>query len=170
MEIWKDIEGYEGLYKISSLGRVKSNHINKKGSGWQLVQGFLNNKGYWCICLFKNNTRKWSKKHRLVAMAFIPNPENKPEVNHKDAIKIHNQVDNLEWVTTLENSKHAYKNNLVPLKIGEDNGRAKIKESDVINIRSLANNGVHYREIAKLYPINPTTVNKIINKKLWCHV
>lgn len=169
-EIWKDIIGYEGLYRISSFGRIKSCHINKKGIGWQLLDCSIDLKGYKRINLYRDSTRVNWKVHRLVAIHFIENPEAKKEVNHKDGIKINNRVENLEWCSTLENMRHAFSNSLVPFRIGETNGRAKLKEADVFQIRKLAKSGVDYKLIAKSYPVNAATINKIINKKLWSHV
>jgi hypothetical protein len=115
-EIWKDIEGYEGYYKVSNLGRVKSvgrwrrngvsnSYFQKKKV---LEQGFKHNR-YGRVSLYKNNLREDVLVHRLVAETFIPNPENKPQVNHKDNDSKNNTVDNLEWVTSSENIIHAYK-------------------------------------------------------------
>ena len=97
-EIWKDIEGYEGAYQISNFGRIK-NKI-------KILSPQINNCGYLRIIL-KN---KHYSIHRLVALAFLPNPENKPQVNHIDGNKTNNYVTNLEWVTASENQKHNYKN------------------------------------------------------------
>ena len=91
-EIWKDIEGYEGLYQISTMGRVKSLRRNII-----LRQGITN--GYERVVLSTNNIPKGYSIHRLVANAFIPNPDNLPQVNHKDENKANNRVDNLEWCT-----------------------------------------------------------------------
>ena len=117
-EIWKDIKGYEGLYQISNLGNVKSLDryiINKNGDKQyfpekNLIQGFSNN--YLKVTLSKNNKQRTFRVHILVAKAFIPNPENKLEVNHIDGNKQNNKVDNLEWNTRSENELHAYKNGL----------------------------------------------------------
>jgi len=101
-EIWKDIEGYEGLYQVSNLGNVKSikNNIIKKPS--KLPKGYLQ------ICLNKNGKLKYISIHRLVAQAFIPNPNNLPCVNHKDCNPQNNNINNLEWCTYKENN--SYKN------------------------------------------------------------
>lgn len=105
-EIWKDIKGYEGLYKISNYGRIYSYYSKK------LLKTTLCNGGYLRGHLYKNTKVKAFLVHRLVAKAFIPNPENKPEVNHIDGNKKNNNVENLEWVTSKENMEHAVINNL----------------------------------------------------------
>lgn len=117
-EIWKDIKGYEGLYQVSNFGNVKSLDryiINKNGDkqyfpGKYLNQGISDN--YLKVILSKNNKQRTFRVHILVARTFIPNPENKPEVNHMDGDKSNNRVDNLEWNTRSENELHAYKNGL----------------------------------------------------------
>lgn len=110
-ELWKDIEGFEGLYQVSNLGNVKSlkrNIILKPG-----VVAYRKTKesGYYIV----NLKSKPFYIHRLVAEAFIPNSENKPQINHIDCNKRNNNVKNLEWVTREENIQHAYKNNLIPI-------------------------------------------------------
>ena len=99
-EIWKDIKGYEGLYQVSNLGRVKSfqNHrvfIRKQSH---------NKKGYLVLVLSKNNKNIQCRVHRLVAEAFLPNPNNYPCINHKDESRTNNTVDNLEWCTVQYNN------------------------------------------------------------------
>lgn len=98
-ETWKDIKDYEGLYQISNLGRVKSLHFNKE----LLLKLRLTGRGYYQIDLQKDKNIKHALVHRLVAEAFIPNPDNLSCVNHKDENKLNNCVDNLEWCTQLYN-------------------------------------------------------------------
>lgn len=103
-EIWKDIKGYEGLYQVSNLGKVRSmdRWVAHKGNSKVFVVGKLiklqtKKNGYIRVDLSKNHKHKHYAVHRLVAQAFIPNPDNLPQVNHKDEDKTNNRVDNLEW-------------------------------------------------------------------------
>lgn len=115
MEEWRDIKGYEGYYQVSNKGRVRSldRIVNapEKFGGSRIVKGQILalplRVGYPSIGLFKNGKGEILYVHRIVAEAFIPNPENKPEVNHKDANRTNNNVENLEWVTHLENMQHS---------------------------------------------------------------
>lgn len=104
-EIWKDIKGYEGLYQVSNIGRVKSlnyNHTKKE----KILKPIKDKKNYLYINLYKNVKIKHIKIHRLVAEAFIPNPNNYPCVNHKDEDKSNNCVNNLEWCTYQYNNTY----------------------------------------------------------------
>ena len=123
-EVWKDIEGYEGLYQVSNLGRVKS--LPKKTKNQYSYKEIMlkQNKdkdGYLIVNLTKNKKGKTYKVHRLVAFAFIPKIKNKEIINHKDGNKQNNSVDNLEWCTNRENIIHAFKNNLIKIKKGKEN-------------------------------------------------
>lgn len=115
MEEWKDIKGYEGLYQVSNLGRVRGldRIVNGKGNkphfkkGRILAQRVRSKKyQYLSVNLSKDDKLITYALHRLVAIAFIPNPENKPQVNHIDENRLNNCVDNLEWVTNYENMHH----------------------------------------------------------------
>lgn len=111
MEEWKDIPGYEGLYQISSFGRVKS--MGTSRDGWRFKEKILKlteePKGYLKVGLRKNGKLKTVRVHRLVAESFVPNPECFPEVNHKDENKSNNRVENLEWCTAKYNSRYGTK-------------------------------------------------------------
>lgn len=115
-EEWRDVVGYEGLYQVSNLGRVKSldRVVNGKSHSQVIKRGKLlkiqyNIDGYCIVCLSKRSVYKHYKVHRLVAQAFIPNLDNLPCVNHKDEDKTNNRVDNLEWCTVLYNNGYGTK-------------------------------------------------------------
>lgn len=106
MEIWKDIKDYEGLYQASNLGKIKRITTNR------LLKCSSTPRGYLYLSLSKNGVWKNYRVNRLIAQTFIPNPENKPTVNHINGIKTDNMVENLEWNTIGENVRHAIKNGL----------------------------------------------------------
>ena len=118
-EEWRDIVGYEGLYQVSSLGRVKSlprSIMYKDGREYVYPSKVLKNlkisTGYRSVTLYGANGKKQYYVHRLVAETFIPNPQNLGDVNHKDGCKTNNILFNLEWCNRSDNQKHAYKNGL----------------------------------------------------------
>ena len=114
--IWKDIPGYEGLYKVSNTGKIFSVVTNRELSVIQKKDG------YTCISLCdKDHNKKQYRIHQLVAKAFIPNPNNYPFINHKNEIKNDNRVENLERCTDLENKHHAIENGLVDLELRKSN-------------------------------------------------
>ncbi len=111
IERWKPVVGYERLYEVSDLGRVRS--LPRKGTKGGIVNvSYSNNKHYAHIPLAKDGRCRTVSLHRIVAQAWIPNPDNKPQVNHKNGVKADNRVANLEWVTNLENMRHAIKTGL----------------------------------------------------------
>jgi hypothetical protein len=105
MEVWKDICGYEGLYQVSNMGRVK--RLFKDGKD-RVLRGKKDKDGYIEVILSGKPIKKYCRLHRLVAEAFIPNPFGKAEINHKDRDKQNNVVSNLEWVTASENVRHTF--------------------------------------------------------------
>lgn len=118
MEIWKDIIGYEGVYQISSFGRVKSLH-NKAGIKELIMKPHKKYNGYYQIRLKNKGTEKDFSIHRLVALHFIPNPENKPQVNHLNEDKSDNRVENLEWCTQAYNNIYGTRIERVKNKVGK---------------------------------------------------
>lgn len=161
-EVWKDIEGYEGIYQVSSFGRVKS----FKGGREKFLKVALKT-NYVALCGEPTNAPKAYMVHRLVAIAFIPNPENKPEVNHKDFNRSNNNVNNLEWNTRRENLEHFYNSDRRLLTVGINSYHAKITESAVHHIRERK---MPVRKYGKLYGIHNATVSKIQLRQIWKHI
>lgn len=149
-EVWKDIEGYEGLYQVSTCGNIKSlPKVRRNGTGTyiqkeRLLKPSNTSTGYKKVELCKDGKRKSFKVHRLVAIAFIPNPDNKPEVNHIDGNKINNNIDNLEWVTSSENSVHAY-------ETGLNSNKKDLDEKEIIYMYCELN--MTMQEIAKHFNV-----------------
>ena len=170
MEDWINLQNYEEYYEISNIGNIrrKEGTFNRKIKNLGLRK---HSGGYLYFQITINNISKNLTYHRVMAQHFIPNPENKPFVNHKDGNKLNNSLDNLEWVTASENMRHAYDTGLEVGKKGEEHHNSKYKEEEIKNIKLLFKNGVSRKEISKLYPkmhINYLTL--IINNKRWSHI
>jgi len=167
MEVWKNIEGFEN-YEVSDLGNVRNVKNNKLLKGCKDKDGYL-------ISTFRNNKiKKVLKFHRLVAIAFISNPENKPQVNHINGIKNDNCVDNLEWCTNSENQKHAH---ITGLKIGRKGkkcnfynlkGGLNFNTKKVINIKTNqvydcakdVSDFLEYSHVSFIKQLNGSNINK----------
>jgi hypothetical protein len=123
-EIWKDIPEYEGLYQISNLGNVKSQHSNRMSGQkpGKLLKIALMKNGYMSLELRIGDTNKRHLVHRLIAESFIPNPDNKPVVNHINGIKNDNRIENLQWCTQSENVRHAIDTGLRGTSFGPPKG------------------------------------------------
>lgn len=165
VEIWKDVPDYEGIYQVSSLGQVKS-IISKKE---KILKGRDDTNGYLKVALYKSKICIQKKIHRLAAMAFIPNPENKPCVNHINGIKSDNRVENLEWCTYSENSKHSFDNNLQISRKGIENNKSKLTEKQVLEIRNYKGCFNTY-ELGIMYGVNNTTIGSVLRRKTWKHI
>lgn len=175
IEEWKDIEGYEGYYQVSSFGnirsldrlidfpsrwhggsmvkRIRKGHIMKPGSS---------PRGYSIASLSKLSVHKYYSVHRLVAMTFIPNPENKPQVNHINGIKTDNRVENLEWVTPSENIQHSVDTGLQPKPV-----KMPKKKLNYGKVRRIRESNLGIGDLCKMFDITPKTVNRILSRKTW---
>lgn len=162
-EIWKPISGYEGLYEVSNLWKVKSIRNNK------LLKCFKDKLGRNQCTLSVSNKPKYCRVHRLLAEAFIPNPDNKPFINHIDNNPDNNVISNLEWCTPLENMEHKTKQGRNNNVIGENHPAHKLKIEQVIQIKKLLLNK-SYIEVGKLFNINKTTIYDILKNKTWKHI
>lgn len=159
-EIFKEVNGTDGKYMISNLGRLKS----LCGKQPLFVRYFEDKDGYFKYGIFRKN----KLIHRLVAIAFIDNPENKPEVNHKDGDKQNNRVDNLEWVTRSENAQHSFDNKLQVAIGGEKHYASKLTKAIVIKIRK--SKGVTQKSLAEKYKVSQSVICDVIKGKTWKHI
>lgn len=172
-EIWKDIEGYEGIYQISNLGRVKSLiRVIKRSDGKiktfkeRILKPALNTFGYPYVNLSKQGKVKSFVVHRLVVKAFILNIGNKSDVNHINGIKTDNRVVNLEWNTRSENVQHAFDNGLNNNK-GSKHTNSKLTEKEILEMR---NSKLTQTELAKIYNVSQSVISNIKNRKIWNHI
>lgn len=174
-EEWKDVKGYEGFYQISNLGRVKSL------GGWcgtakrkeKIRAKSLTRDGYEKVRLIHQGKDKTMRVHRLVAEAFIPNPENKDTVNHIDGDKRNNVVSNLEWIDRAEQMIHAYNLGLKTSRIGSDNSNSKLTDEQVREIRK---SYIPYSKefgtvaLAKKYGVTNRVIGLIVKNKAYKNV
>lgn len=173
---WRPVVGYEGLYEVSNCGRVRSvSRTVKCGAKQRMVserilKPSISNAGYHTVGLSKNGVSATSRVHRLVAMAFVPNPDGKSEVNHIDGNPRNNTPSNLEWCTHSENMLHAYAVLGRERMWGERTGTSVLTECSVKSIRQEKELGASDRALAKKHGVDPSTINLIVNRKIWRHI
>ncbi len=178
-EVWKDIPGWEGLYQASTWGRIKSltrvlNFIRRgiptaQTLSEHVMVPVVKRSGY-CQVAFRRNPggdKLFTYRiHRLIAIVFLPNPDNKPEVNHKNGVKTNNHVSNLEWATVQENHTHASIHGLTASRAR--NGNAKLSEDDVEKIiRWYASGMFTMAALGDMFEVHWYTIHRIIRKKNW---
>ena len=169
-EIWKDVPGYEGLYRVSNRGGLQGYFQGK----WRTRKTYAANHGYIRCSLTKNGIRISQPIHRIVLLAFAGKPP-KPDMqcNHKNGIKNDNRLENLEWVTISENIQHSY--DVIgrghPNNSGERNGSTtKLTTDQVLEIRRLHKGGVRVGVLATLYGVKHSTISDIVRRKNWKHI
>lgn len=176
MEIWKKIPiEHCKFYEASSQGRIRSIDYllfdingHKRFYKSKIRKPRIHN-GYKRLSLTYKKKNITYKVARLIAITFIPNPKNKPQVNHLKG-KLNDSVDALEWTTASENIKHAYDTGLIKPKYGEDNPQSKLTEKQVKQIRKLYKQGLTQQNIADQFHINRCNISEIVNFKLWKHI
>lgn len=182
-EFWKSISGYEGMYEVSNKGNVRSldrKIYNKGNDSFYQVKGrmikqsacgkeYENDNHYLSVSLCKDGVGCHKRVHRLVANAFVPNPDNKPFVNHDNGIKYDNRDVNLSWTTDRENKIHASNNGL--MSKGESSGTNVLTKNQVLEIRSAYDMGCFsYKDLAEAYDVHKQTIAPIIRGETWQHL
>lgn len=168
-ELWLPVQGYESKYLVSSLGNIKSiKQSNKRG--YELSCGYLgfncDKDGYFTVQLCNDGHISCKRVHRVVAAAFIPNPDNKPLVNHKNGIKIINSVSNLEWATDKENNMHARETGLMMPLNGASHPNKILSSNQVISIRDEYSKGdTSFRLLSEKYKVSATNIQSIVKKR-----
>ncbi len=179
MTRWKDISGYKGLYQVSEHGSVRSlprTMVSPKDNKRRIYEGQIitlvpTKDGYLKATLWENGESKRLSVHRLVASAFLDNPDCLPVVNHRNGDKHCNETTNLEWVEYSYNTMHAHRSGLVNTSKGESHHKTTLTEAQVIEIFAHANEGtLTQKQIAEKYGTSVVNVSRIKNKKRWGHL
>jgi len=161
IEVWRKIIGFDGQYEISNLGNVRSN--NKLSTDGRFFKGkklaVYNSGSYLRVSTLRKPV------HRLIAESFIPNPENKPCINHKNGIKTDNRIENLEWCTYSENVIHAYQTGL--MKRGSDNANSKINQIDATRMRKMKEQDLSTNTIIWFFEVSKDIVYSVLSKRSW---
>ncbi len=167
--IWKEIQEYPN-YSVSNTGLIRNNNTNK------ILKQTINKTGYYFLAVAPNGRHgktKCFRVHREVAKAFIPNPDNLPQVNHKDGNKLNNCVDNLEWCTNSYNVQHAYNNNLLIAPRGEECTFSVLTEELIAHIRSIyipRHKEFGLRALAQKFGLKHNTLSNALNGNTWKHI
>ena len=172
--MWKPLVGYEQYYQISSEGEIKSvARLVKNGPNSTMIKPEKilkqqkNKNGYLQVTLCVDNIKKVEYVHRLVALTFLPNPNNLPTINHKDGVKTNNCVTNLEFATYCENNQHAYDTGLHGKN--EKHYLARLSKENVADIRRSGKCGT-YAAIAEKYGVSKATVRDVLLGKTWKNI
>ena len=166
-EVWKDVKGFEGLYQVSNIGNVKR-LISQRVFAERLIGRTIDRYGYVKRVLSKDGKNNHFTEHRLVAIAFISNPDDKATVNHINGIKTDNRVENLEWNTNKENKQHAVINGITNKK-GIKHNMCKLTEEQVYEIRKIGFSQTRM-SLSKKYGVSRTHILRLIKNEGWEHI
>lgn len=171
-EVWKPVPyaPFDKVYSVSNMGRVRPNVISRYSKNKaEFLNPVVTHKGYLAVTLYTDGKSKWCAVHQLVALAFLGNPPT-PEhvVCHKDDVKSHNHVNNLEWGTTKHNA--ATREAIGKTSRGEGNGRSKLTEQDVVGIRAAYDAGITQQKLAEIYGVHQGIISKVVLRKSWRHI
>lgn len=179
VEVWKDVVGWEDRYEVSNLGRVKSKSYLKHTSNMHGPMSFMtkpklmrqtpNASGYYTVDLRKDKTRGTGIVHRLVAKAFLDNPENLPIVHHKNHVRTDNYADNLEWCTQQHNVQCSYDSGFSS-NVGDLHPRKVLSEALVAEMKTLFRSGTTRHELVALYGFKYCTIDKAVRGINWSNV
>lgn len=174
-EIWLDIEGFEGVYQVSNLGRIKRIADSRTSKSGKIMKATRSGRtGYYLIGLTKDKKQIRFSVHRLVAAAFLGRCPTGYQCNHRDGNRINNNVSNLEWVTPSENLKHSFRvlgrQPTISPRYGEDHHNTKLKKSDIPNIRKMLKEKVSLREIGRRYGVHWSTIRNIRDNEAWVQI
>lgn len=171
IEEWKPISGYEGIFSVSSLGRIR-NECVKRGNQYvgKIRIGKKHKDNYLSIRMCHNYKVNIFRIHNLVAKAFIGERPENYVVNHKDGDKANNKLENLEYLSRSQNAYHAVKMNRWPDCRGSKHYASRFKDEDIKNIRDLYKKGEKQKSIAIKFNTNQCYISQIVNNKRWSHV
>lgn len=167
-EEWRESTLIRNLF-VSSIGRVRRFGVATHRRGWYEYYGTDDGRGYRCTSNY-DWPRKLFKIHRLVATAFIPNPDGHAMINHINAIKTDNRVENLEWCSHSHNIRHAFSMGIMGDQRGDRNGNSVLKPDQVIYIFKASHSGVPFASLAARFGVTPGMIDHIHNRRNWCHI
>lgn len=174
-EQWFPISFVDEPYQISNLLRIKKlpREVKNKQSLYvikeRIISPWISKSKYYSIRMKTNGKNTSFLFHRIIALAFIPNPENKPQVNHINGIKTDNRIENLEWVTGSENIQHAFNTGLNQGRKGENHASSKLTELQVLEIRKLKNT-MTQQKIGELFGVKYQIIGNILRNENWKHI
>lgn len=179
VEVWKDVVGWEDRYEVSNLGNVKSKSYLKHTANMHGPISFmtkakplrpgLNGDGYYMVVLNRDKVSTTKSVHRIVATAFLDNPDDLPIVNHKDSNRLNNASENLEWCTHQHNVQHSYDSGSNS-NAGDLHPRKKLTEFIVVEMRAKYNAGATTAQLVAEYGFKYHTINKAVRGVNWSHV